>query len=87
MSGGRPRLADADMEYRGGIPYHAPSAEGDLPMAASAPVRHCVICKRLIPEARLLVSPKTITCSPEHSRRHKQNLINALRRRQRAEGR
>ena len=56
-------------------------------MAASTLVRHCVICQQAIPEARLQVSPNTITCSPEHSRRHKQNLINELRRRQRAERR
>lgn len=56
-------------------------------MAASTVERHCVICQQVIPEARLQVSPNTITCSPEHSRRHKQNLINALRRRQRAERR
>lgn len=56
-------------------------------MAALIPERHCVICKQVIPEARLLVSPNTITCLPEHSRRHKQNLINELRRRKRAEGR
>ena len=49
-----------------------------------APLRNL---QGVIPEARLLVSPKTITCKPEHSRRHKQNLINELRRRRRAEGR
>ena len=48
-------------------------------MVASAPVRHYVICNKAIPEARLLVRPKTITYSPEHSSRHKQNLINALK--------
>ena len=56
-------------------------------MAASILVRHCVICKQEIPAARLQVSPNTIACSPEHSRCHKQNLVNALRRRQRAERR
>lgn len=56
-------------------------------MAALPPVRYCVICRQRIPQARLLVSPNTKTCSPAHSRRHKQNLINELRRRKRAEGR
>ena len=59
----------------------------EFQMAASILIRHCVICKQEIPAARLQVSPNTITCSPEHSRRHKQNLVNALRRRQRAERR
>ena len=36
--------------------------------------RTCTICDKAIPEIRLELSPRTVTCSPDCTRQHKKNL-------------
>lgn len=43
--------------------------------------RRCVICQGVIPQYRVWANKRVMTCSPEHSKRHKQNLKNESARR------